>query len=221
METFGDESVNALRDEVLKHQAPGMALNLLLRRWAASSPLPLLLLIDEIDTMIGDSLISVLRQLRAGYHLRPQRFPQTVILRDVRDYRIFSAKDPHYTTGGSAFNIKAKSLRLGDFSETEMRALLAQHTAETDLLIQWPRGGRWDPGKVSKHVIECKALRRGRGLETTIEEGLRQTVWYVDRCGAQSGHWVVFDQRPGKSGEERVFQREEIVGEIPVTVWGM
>ena len=33
--------------------------------------------------------------------------------------------------GGSAFNIKAKSLRLGDFSEREMRALLAQHTAAT------------------------------------------------------------------------------------------
>ena len=33
--------------------------------------------------------------------------------------------------GGSAFNIKAKSLRLGDFSEQEVRALLAQHTAAT------------------------------------------------------------------------------------------
>ena len=91
----------------------------------------------------------------------------------------------------------------------------------TDLLIQWPRGGRWDPGRVSEHVIECKALRTGRGLDTTIEEGLQQAVWYLDRCGAQSGHLVVFDQRPGKSWEERVFRREEIVGEIPVTVWGM
>ena len=25
----------------------------------------------------------------------------------------------------------------------------------TDLLIEWPRGGRWDPGKVSMHVTEC------------------------------------------------------------------
>ena len=33
--------------------------------------------------------------------------------------------------GGSAFNIKAKSLRLGDFSEREVRELLAQHTAAT------------------------------------------------------------------------------------------
>ena len=33
--------------------------------------------------------------------------------------------------GGSAFNIKARSLRLGDVSEREVRALLAQHTAAT------------------------------------------------------------------------------------------
>ena len=33
--------------------------------------------------------------------------------------------------GGSAFNVKAKSLRLGDFSEQEVRELLGQHTAAT------------------------------------------------------------------------------------------
>ena len=33
--------------------------------------------------------------------------------------------------GGSAFNVRAESLRLGDFTEPEVRALLAQHTAET------------------------------------------------------------------------------------------
>ena len=431
-ETFGDESVQTLRDEVLAHRSASMALNLLLRRWTVSLPKPLVLLVDEIDTLIGDTLISVLRQLRAGYHLRPKRFPQSVILcgvQDVRDYRIFAAEDENYANGGSAFNMKAKSLRLGDFSETEMHALLAQHTAETgqafedrsveriweltlgqpwlvnalaqqvcfeerpgrdrgraigetaidkaketlilnrvthldqlaanladarvrrviepmlagsalqhsptdlkygrdlglvalkgpvhianpiyaelvprelthglqdevgqdvtpfldaagrlrvarllegfqesfpehsehsvewiaykeagaqlvlqaflqkvingggritreyplgrrrtDLLIQWPQGGLWDPGKVSKHVIECKAVRVGLGLDTAIEHGSQQTVWYMDRCGADSGHLVVFDQRPGKSWKERIFRCEDIVGETPVTVWGM
>ena len=33
--------------------------------------------------------------------------------------------------GGSAFNIKARSLRLGDFSQDEVVALLGQHTEET------------------------------------------------------------------------------------------
>ena len=91
----------------------------------------------------------------------------------------------------------------------------------TDLLIQWPQGGSWDRRKVSKHVIECKALRTGRGLGRTIEEGLRQTASYMDRSGAESGHLVVFDQRPQKSWEERIFRREEHAGETSITVWGM
>jgi hypothetical protein len=102
-------------------------------RWSAASPKPLVLLIDEIDTLIGDTLISVLRQLRANYDRRPHRFPQSVILcgvRDVRDYQIYSSREGTHVKGGSAFNIKAESLRLGDFSEGEVRELLAQHTAE-------------------------------------------------------------------------------------------
>ena len=50
-----------------------------------------MLLLDEIDTRVGDTLLSVLRQLRAGYDRRPEGFPQSVVLcglRDVDDYRI-------------------------------------------------------------------------------------------------------------------------------------
>jgi hypothetical protein len=94
----------------------------------------LILLIDEIDTLVGDTLILVLRQLRAGYIKRPVEFLSSIILygvRDVRDYRIHSERDKAIITGGSAFNIKAKSLRLGNFTEEETRTLLLEHTRET------------------------------------------------------------------------------------------
>jgi len=42
-------------------------LNVAFSMWAEASDKPLVLFIDEIDTLIGDSLIAVLRQLRAGY----------------------------------------------------------------------------------------------------------------------------------------------------------
>ena len=119
---------------LLERAGPVGVLRQVLTRWAQADPAPLVLLIDEIDTLIGDTLIAVLRQLRAGYPHRPRRFPQSVILcgvRDVRDYRIHSSAENAIVTGGSAFNIKAKSLRIGDFSEVEVRALLGQHTAET------------------------------------------------------------------------------------------
>lgn len=94
---------------------------------------PLVLMLDEIDALVGDSLISVLRQIRSGYAGRPNDFPISIILcgvRDVRDYRIHTI-DKEIITGGSAFNIKAESLRLGNFSREEIHELYMQHTAAT------------------------------------------------------------------------------------------
>jgi hypothetical protein len=99
----------------------------------------LVLMLDEIDSLVGDTLISVLRQLRAGYTNRPQGLPQSVILcgvRDVRDYRIHSSAEKAIITGGSAFNIKAESLRLGNFSLDEIKQLYQQHTAETGQVFE-------------------------------------------------------------------------------------
>ena len=100
---------------------------------------PLVLMIDEVDSLIGDTLISLLRQIRSGYDTRPKKFPSSVILcgvRDVRDYRIHSDTGKMIITGGSAFNIKAKSLRLGNFSEGETRSLCLQHTEETGQVFE-------------------------------------------------------------------------------------
>ena len=130
----GDEFLDEVWPDILTRSGPHGALREALTRWAEAAPKPLVLLIDEIDSLIGDSLLSVLRQLRAGYDRRPGSFPQSVILcgvRDVRDYRIHSSSANAIIAGGSAFNIKARSLRLGDFSRDEVLALLGQHTEET------------------------------------------------------------------------------------------
>ena len=106
-------------------RGPLGALSVTLSRWAAADHTPLVLLIDEIDALVGDTLLAVLRQLRAGYDQRPSASPHSIVLcgvRDVRDYRIHSTAENRMVLGGSAFNIKAKSLRLGDFSEQEIRA---------------------------------------------------------------------------------------------------
>ncbi len=132
--TLGDEFLGKVWPGILAEIGPGAALQEALTRWAEADAKPLVLLIDEIDALIGDSLLSVLRQLRAGYDLRPEGFPQSVVLcgiRDVRDYRIHSSSANATIAGGSPFNIKAQSLRLGDFSQDEVQALIGQHTEET------------------------------------------------------------------------------------------
>ena len=422
----GDGFLDRVWSDLLTRHGPDGALREALTRWAAADPRPLALLIDEIDALAGDSLLAVLRQLRAGYVRRPAGFPQSVVLcgvRDVRDYRIRSGSANAVVTGGSAFNVKAKSLRLGDFSRDEATALLGQHTAETgqaftagalarvwertqgqpwlvnalaadacfedkagrdrsrpidapailaaqerlilrrethldqladklqeervrrvvepllsgdaesgfsgrdleyvrdlglvarddplrlanpiyaevvpreltwavqaglteemawyvdadgglnvrkllaafqtffrehsehwvgrfdyreagpqlllqaflqrvvngggriereyglgrgrtDLLIVWPHGGRR-----RRFVVECKLLRRS--LERTIRDGLEQTAAYVDRCGAEAGHLVIFDRAADRSWDEKVFRRRETDRGVEIDVWGM
>ena len=130
---LGDDYPGGVWQDVLASMGPESALNVLLARWCRADPTPLVLLVDEIDSLVGDTLLSVLRQLRAGYQRRPEAFPQSVVLcgvRDIRDYRIRSSTG-EVIAGGSPFNVAAKSLRMGDFTEAETRALMAQHTEET------------------------------------------------------------------------------------------
>ncbi|MCY3672254.1 MAG: ATP-binding protein, partial [Alphaproteobacteria bacterium] len=104
----GDTALDAIWPNSLEQSGPHGALSNALAGWAAASSKPLVLLIDEIDALIGDTLLAVLRQLRSGYARRPKGFPQSVILcgvRDVRDYRIHSSAENAMVLGGSAFNI--------------------------------------------------------------------------------------------------------------------
>jgi hypothetical protein len=105
----------------------------MLAHWSEISDRPVVLFIDEVDALIGDTLISLLRQIRAGYAQRPGSFPQSIILcgvRDVKDYRIHTGNG-EIITGGSAFNIKSESLTIGNFTFEETRRLLLQHTETT------------------------------------------------------------------------------------------
>ncbi len=158
----------------------------LLRRWTQNDPArPTVLFLDEIDALVGDTLISVLRQLRSGYNDRPDNFPTSVILcgvRDVRDYRIHTGGG-EIITGGSAFNVKAESLRLGNFSPVDVRELFEQHTTETgqrfdeevfDLLWKDTAGQPWlvnalgqeacfkEEGKDRSRVIDVELYREAR-----------------------------------------------------------
>ncbi|MEA1884820.1 MAG: AAA-like domain-containing protein, partial [Thermotogota bacterium] len=166
------------------------ALKTALSRWCQESDKPVILLMDEIDSLVGDTLISVLRQLRAGYAERPHSFPQSIILcgvRDVRDYRIFSDRDQQIITGGSAFNIKAKSLTVGDFTQEEIRTLYEEHTKETgqkfeegvfDLAWNYTRGQPWLVNALANEVCYENVVGRDRNKPITAQmfEGAKQAL---------------------------------------------
>lgn len=140
-ESFGDEEETlAYFDDIVNQRVP-LTFNTFqsaLTFWAKHSKKPIVLFIDEIDSLIGDSLLSTLRQIRSGYTERPISFPQSVCLiglRDVRDYKIWSKESGIYISTSSPFNIKAKSIGLPNFSKEEVAELYSQHTQETGQLF--------------------------------------------------------------------------------------
>jgi hypothetical protein len=142
---------------------------------------PVILFLDEVDALIGDTLISLLRQIRAGYTDRPAHFPQTIVLcgvRDVRDYRMTMA-DGEVITGGSAFNIKAESLRLGDFSREELVALYQQHTVATGqefsedaIELAWlsTQGQPWLVNALAEQVVWKTKENLDRSISINLEK---------------------------------------------------
>ena len=176
-----DDRLNQWLEETWqKHGATG-ALKALLNRWAQASTLPIVLMIDEVDALVGDTLISLLRQLREGYIGRPGvPFVQSVILcgvRDVRDYRIHTSHN-EIITGGSAFNIKATSLVMGNFTPEEIHALYQQHTDATGqtfadsifpLLWEDTRGQPWLVNALGYEMTWEDRAARDRRVHISLE----------------------------------------------------
>ena len=173
------------------HKPAQNLLSDLLTHWTRNSSKPTVLLLDEVDALVGDTLISLLRQIRAGYAQRPEFFPQSIVLcgvRDVRDYRLYQ-DGAEVITGGSAFNIKAKSLRMGNFTQEESVALWQQHTEATGQTFEeaifselWPdtEGQPWLVNALGHELTwENKAARdRSRHLTLADYREARERLIY-------------------------------------------
>ena len=175
-----DDFPETLRKKILSDSSGEDALGRMLMEWSEADARPLILMLDEVDALIGDTLISLLRQLRGGYDKRPGSFPQSIILcgvRDVRDYRIHSSATKEIITGGSAFNIKAESLRLGNFSLAEITQLYRQHTEATGqvfeddifpLVWEWTAGQPWLVNALAHQATSNIREMRDRTKPVTI-----------------------------------------------------
>jgi hypothetical protein len=99
-------------------------------------------------------------------------------VRDVRDYRMHQG-DGQVITGGSAFNIKAESLRMGDFTRAEVRELWDQHTRETgqtfdqaifDELWADTEGQPWLVNALGRQVTWTDEPKRDRTQPVTLTD---------------------------------------------------
>nr|WP_311132349.1 AAA family ATPase [Nonomuraea gerenzanensis]SBO95076.1 hypothetical protein BN4615_P4592 [Nonomuraea gerenzanensis] len=138
-----------------------------LTEWCRRCPRRVVLFMDEIDALQGNSLVSILSQLREGHNARheSQPFPASVVLcglRDVRDYKIASGGAADRYNAASPFNIIRKSLRLGDFAADQIAELYDQHTQATgqeftkdavDRVFELTQGQPWLVNALADEII--------------------------------------------------------------------
>ncbi|MEO3787461.1 AAA family ATPase [Actinocorallia sp. B10E7] len=181
---------------------PGNQLRRALRDWAVRCPLPLVLFFDEIDTLTGDNLVSVLSQLRDGHRLGPRKFVHSVVLcglRDVRDYKAASGGDPERFGTSSPFNIKVDSIRLADFTYAQVAELYEQHTEATgqkftpeavQRAFEACQGQPWLVNALAREVIKkmrvpVSELITDGHMETAAERLIRSRATHLDSLVAR------------------------------------
>ena len=85
----------------------------------------------------------------------------------------------------------------------------------TDMYIKW----NYDDNKFQEFIIELKI--KYNSLEKTIENGLKQTHEYMNKCGTKEGHLMIFDRTENTTWDEKIFVKENVYKDSKITVWGM
>ncbi|QNP31206.1 ATP-binding protein [Cylindrospermopsis curvispora GIHE-G1] len=165
-----------------QQEEAGNRIKAFLRGWSKAINRPLVLFIDEIDSLQDQTLISILRQLRDGFPKRPDNFPSSVGLiglRDVRDYKVASGGSDRLNTS-SPFNIKVSSITMRNFNPEEVGELYQQHTEATGQIFtpaaiatafDLTQGQPWLVNALAKEVVE--KMVKDRSIAITKEHILQ------------------------------------------------
>ena len=151
---------------------------------------PVAVFFDEVDSLVGDVLVSFLRQLRDGYVNRDMMpFPASIALvgmLDVRDYKAQVRADGESLGQISPFNIITEDMLLRNFNVEEVAALYAQHTEETgqafapDVLgkvMEFTGGQPWLVNALARECVEkIHGFRYGETVTAEDVETAKETI---------------------------------------------
>ena len=171
-------------------QPADLGVKLFLTMLAQKAGKPLVMFFDEVDGLTEGTAVTFLRELRDGYVTRKNiPFPSSVAIVGMMDIRDMKAKvRPHSDTLGSKspFNVIAADFTLRNFTEEEVRALYAQHTAATgqvfgpDALkaaMEWSGGQPWLVNALARECVEqIHGFRYGEPITASDIETAKETI---------------------------------------------
>lgn len=196
-----EPSLRAPPSAEVRSMGVGHRLKAALGTWCRSvAPRRVILFLDEADCLQPDPLYSFLSQLRGGFNDRLDGgFPASIGLiglRDLRDY-LLSVKGGVAPGPTSPFNIKLESFTVANFTEGQVRSLVAQHTADTgqaftdaavDRMMYWCRGQPYLVNALAGHCVDKAVTNRavsvdGPHIDAAAEFLIRQRATHLDNLG--------------------------------------
>ncbi|MCP4699864.1 MAG: hypothetical protein GY862_23880 [Gammaproteobacteria bacterium] len=162
-----------------------------LELWCRKNPKPVVLFIDEADSLMDELFLALLAAFQKFYRRYSEAWLEKYDFREAGRQLLMMA-------------FLHRIINAGGNIEREM----AVGNGRCDLFAEY--GGEL-------FVIELKLYRD----RFTREDGLEQTARYLDRLGLEHGYLIIFETRSGISWEERIRREEETVNGKRVTVLGM
>ncbi|MBK9259919.1 MAG: AAA family ATPase [Polyangiaceae bacterium] len=162
-----------------------------LRDVAARAPHPVVILFDEVDSLIGKAMVTFLTQLRLGYIDRARTpFPASVVLigqRQVRDYAVSKRDQRALSWLGtcSPFNITAEPKTIAPFTEPDVQELLEQHTTATGQrfeaeavarIYELGQGHPWLTNAMADQIVRRDVQDRSVAITATHVDAAKETI---------------------------------------------
>ncbi len=115
-----------------------------------------------------------------------------------------------YREAGPHLVLQAYLQRIVNANGTITRECAAG-SGRVDLCVE--RGG-------NRYALELKSVRPGQTLERVQSQGLDQLGAYLDRLGLDEGYLLIFDQREGRSWDDRICEQQTERGGKTIHIFG-
>jgi hypothetical protein len=157
--------------------------------WCDSSTKPVILFIDNLDSISGDTFIHIAQQLTYGF-LSVQNSPQSIGLastHNIKKYNIWSHQNQRIIPVHTIFTLEMPTLELQNFTKHQIKNFFAQHAHATgqvvtddalDYIFHLTQGHPWLVNLLGYYACFKLATTRNQPITKKVIEQAQHTIMY-------------------------------------------